>query len=135
MSKQIDRKIYSISELASEFDISTRTIRYYEEIGLINSQREKETQARSYTAQDRTRLKLTLRGKRFGFSLNEIKEMLELYDVDPTEKEQLRRSITLGDKRIAEIDEMIRELEKTKQEMLEFKEKFTQILAERGGSL
>jgi len=72
-----------------------------------------------------------LRGKRFGFSLAEIKEMLDLYDVDPTQKEQLRRAIELGDKRIAEIDEMIRELEQTKQEMLEFRQKFLQILRQK----
>lgn len=127
-------KLYSISELAHEFGISTRTIRYYEEVGLISSQREKDTQPRSYTSRDRTRLKLALRGKRFGFSLAEIKEMLDLYDVDPTEKEQLRRAIELGDKRIAEIDELIRELQQTKQEMLEFRERFMEILMEKGGN-
>ncbi|HHW07290.1 MAG TPA: MerR family DNA-binding transcriptional regulator [Clostridia bacterium] len=126
-----EKKTYTISELAHEFGISTRTIRYYEEVGLINSHREKDTLPRTYTSRDRTRLKLALRGKRFGFSLAEIKEMLDLYDVDPTEKEQLRRAIELGDKRIAEIDEMIRELEETKQEMLEFRQKFLEILREK----
>jgi len=126
-----EKKTYTISELAHEFGISTRTIRYYEEVGLINSHREKETQPRLYTSRDRTRLKLALRGKRFGFSLAEIKEMLDLYDVDPTQKEQLRRAIELGDKRIAEIDEMIRELEQTKQEMLEFRQKFLEILRQK----
>lgn len=132
MDKQKD-KLYSISELAHEFGISTRTIRYYEEVGLISSQREKETQPRTYTSRDRTRLKLALRGKRFGFSLADIKEMLDLYDVDPTEKEQLRRTIELGDKRIAEIDELIRELQQTKQEMLEFRQRFMEILKEKEG--
>lgn len=130
-----DKKTYSISELAQEFGISTRTIRYYEEVGLINSHREKDTLPRMYTSRDRTRLKLTLRGKRFGFSLAEIKEMLDLYDVDPTEKEQLRRTIELGDKRIAEIDEMIRDLEEIKQEMLEFKQRFQEILKQKEGSV
>lgn len=132
MGKQ-DKKTYSISELAQEFGISTRTIRYYEEVGLINSHREKDTLPRMYTSRDRTRLKLTLRGKRFGFSLAEIKEMLDLYDVDPTEKEQLRRAIELGDKRIAEIDEMIRDLEEIKQEMLEFRQRFLELLKEKEG--
>ncbi|NLL17571.1 MAG: MerR family DNA-binding transcriptional regulator [Clostridia bacterium] len=132
MDNQKD-KLFSISELAHEFGISTRTIRYYEEVGLISSQRDKETQPRTYTSRDRARLKLALRGKRFGFSLAEIKEMLDLYDIDPTEKEQLRRSIELGDKRIAEIDEMIRELQQTKQEMLEFRERFMEILMKKEG--
>lgn len=123
-------RMFTISELASEFGISTRTIRYYEEVGLLSPTRNGESTQRLYTRKDRGRLKLILRGKRFGFSLQEIKEMLDLYSVDPSQKEQLRRSIQYGDRRIAEIDEMIHELNLLKEEMLEFRKKFIDIVNE-----
>ncbi len=130
--RAVNGPIYTISELADEFGITTRTIRYYEEVGLLHPLRLDEMQQRLYTPRDRARLKLILRGKRFGFSLSEIKEMLDLYDVDPTQKEQLRRTIEYGDRRIAEIDEMIRDLTMMKEEMLEFRRKFVAMLAEGG---
>ncbi|MCL6635037.1 MAG: MerR family DNA-binding transcriptional regulator [Peptococcaceae bacterium] len=124
------KDIYTISDLASEFGISTRTIRYYEEVGLLSPTRTGESTPRLYTRKDRGRLKLILRGKRFGFTLQEIKEMLDLYSVDPGQKEQLRRTIEYGDRRIAEIDEMIRDLTLLKEEMLEFRKKFIDMLNE-----
>lgn len=126
--------VYTISELAHEFGITTRTIRYYEEVGLLNPRRAGETGQRLYDRRDRARLKLILRGKRFGFTLQEIKEMIELYDVDPSQKEQLRRTIAYGDRRIAEIDEMIRELTLLKEELLEFRRRFVAMLEEKGDS-
>ena len=69
---------YSISELAKEFRISTRSIRYYEDIGLISPTRRGST--RIYSRRDRIRLLLTLRGKRLGFSLAECRELIDLYD-------------------------------------------------------
>jgi len=124
---------YSISQLAYMFGVTPRTIRYYEEVGLLSScQRESETRQRYYDRRARGRLKLILRGKRFGFSLEEIRDMIELYDVDPTEKEQLRRTLDYGDKKIAEIEEMIQELTSIKEEMLELREKFLQKLREMG---
>lgn len=69
---------YSISALAKEFDITTRTIRFYEDIGILSPTRE-GTQ-RVYNQQDRTLLKLTLRGKRLGLSLDECKALFDLYD-------------------------------------------------------
>lgn len=77
-----------IAELAREFDITTRTIRFYEDRGLINPRRVK--QRRVYGARDRVRLKLIMRGKRLGFSLEEIRGMIDIYDVDRTERAQLR---------------------------------------------
>ncbi|ELM3649002.1 MerR family DNA-binding transcriptional regulator, partial [Aeromonas salmonicida subsp. salmonicida] len=67
---------YSISELAHEFDITPRTIRYYEDEGLITPTREGQT--RIYSHKDKIRLKLTLRGKRLGFSLAEIRELFDM---------------------------------------------------------
>jgi len=126
-------RIYTITELANEFGITPRAIRYYEEMGLLTPLRTQETQQRLYDRRDRARLKLILRGKRFGFSLREIKEMLDLYDVDPTQREQLKKTIEYGDRRIQEIEEMIRELEQMKAELLEFKARFQRMLAGEEG--
>ena len=71
-------RTFTISELAKEFDITTRTIRFYEDMGLL--QPERRGTARIFTPADRTTIKLILRGKRLGFSLLESKEMIELYD-------------------------------------------------------
>lgn len=122
-------KIYSISELAAEFGITPRAIRYYEEVGLLTSHRESVHHQRLYDGRARARLKLILRGKRFGFTLSEIKEMIDLYDVDPTQKEQLRQTIAYGDKKVAEIDERIADLQELKAEILEFRQRFQEMLA------
>ena len=79
---------FSISDLAQEFDVTTRTIRYYEAEGLLTPQRRGQT--RVYSQRDRTRLKLILRGKRLGFSLQEIAEIIRLYDEAPGEVGQLQ---------------------------------------------
>jgi DNA-binding transcriptional MerR regulator len=100
---------YTISELSREFNVSTRTIRYYEEIGIIHPLRRDNGQ-RGYTKKDRTRLKLIFRGKKFGFSLAEIKEMIELFDVDPSGEMQLKKTLEYGRKKIDEMNERIREL-------------------------
>ncbi|MGL6606966.1 MerR family transcriptional regulator [Aeromonas hydrophila] len=84
---------YSISELAHEFDITPRTIRYYEDEGLITPTREGQT--RIYSHKDKIRLKLTLRGKRLGFSLAEIRELFDMYDTDRSSKTQLNSMIQL----------------------------------------
>ncbi len=78
---------YSIAQLAKEFDVTTRTIRFYEDKGLISPER--RGQRRVYHPRDRVRLQLVMRGKRLGFSLEEIREMIDLYDADPTEAAQL----------------------------------------------
>ncbi len=83
---------WTIAELAREFDVTTRTIRFYEDKGLISPER--RGQRRIYHPRDKVRLQLVMRGKRLGFSLEEIQEMIDLYDVDPTENAQLRRFIT-----------------------------------------
>ncbi len=80
---------YSISELAQEFDLTTRTIRHYEEEGLLQPQR--QGGQRVYSHGDRTRLKLILRGRRLGFSLPECRELIELYDPLGDNRTQLHR--------------------------------------------
>ena len=79
---------FSISELAREFGITTRTIRFYEEKGLISPRR--EGQKRLYSPADRVRIKLILRGKRIGMTLDESAEVIDMYDPDHNNEEQLR---------------------------------------------
>lgn len=102
-------KNWTIAELAQELEVSTRTIRFYEEKGLISPERTSGNR-RIYTKRDRARLKLILRGKRFGYSLEEIGEMIGMGAVDLDEAEQLVRSLAYGDKKLREIRQRIDEL-------------------------
>lgn len=115
-----EKETYTISELAKEFEISTRTIRYYEELGLLSPQRTSGNQ-RIFTKKDRARLKLIIRGKRLGFSLSEIKEMIEMYDV-AGETEQIRLTLRYGERKLKEIEEKIRELEMLREDLLAIRE-------------
>jgi DNA-binding transcriptional MerR regulator len=83
--------LYSIGDLSREFGVTTRTIRFYEDQGLLTPTR--DGQNRIYQARDRVRLKLILRGKRLGFSLKEINKLIELYDAPEGEAGQLRSFI------------------------------------------
>lgn len=127
-AKDTKDKLYSISELARELDVSTRTFRYYEELGLIQPVTRTKGK-RYYTRSDRAKLKLILRGKRFGFSLQEIKEMIELFYTDSTGRKQLERAIEYGNKKIAQIDEQITELTLLRNELTGYKEMFADKLA------
>src|SRR5688500_17377227 len=107
---------YTISDLAREFEVTTRTIRHYEHEGLLNPAR--EGTARIFSPRDRVRLKLALRGKRLGFSLQEIKELFDLYDVSKDEHHQLEAFLAKLEKRKAileqqreDIEVMLREVE------------------------
>ena len=93
---------YSISDLAKEFDITTRTIRFYEEIGLLSPKRKGST--RVFSSGDRVRLKLIVRGKRIGLSLEESREIIEMYE--PNNKKNDRQIRCLLDK-IGEKQEML----------------------------
>ena len=88
---------YTISELAKEFDVTTRTIRYYEDQGLVSPRREGLN--RVFSQRDRVRLKLALRGKRLGFSLGEIRELFELYDISRDERRQLEEFLSRLERR------------------------------------
>lgn len=83
----VDQKKYSISELSKEFDMTTRTIRFYEDKGLISPAR--QGQHRIYSEHDRVQIKLILRGKRLGLSLKKIQEILSLYDPSSGNLKQL----------------------------------------------
>ncbi len=106
---------YTIGELAQEFDVTTRAIRFYEDQGLLSPTR--NGQARVYSARDRVRLKLVLRGKRLGFSLGEIGEMLDLYDADPSEVGQLQYFLNKLDERRAQLNQQQQDIQVTLKEL------------------
>ena len=109
-------RLYTVTELAKELGMTARAIRFYEDKGLITPQRAGTT--RVYSARDRGRMILILRGKRLGFSLSTIKEYLDLYDTDITQHAQLRLLLASIAKRRAQlvaqrqaIDEALSELD------------------------
>jgi DNA-binding transcriptional MerR regulator len=115
MGEQKAKPVYSIRDLAREFDVTTRTIRFYEGEGLISPARRGQT--RLFSPRDRVRLKLILRGKRLGFSLSEIREIINLYDAAPGEYGQLRFFLgkiaerrALLERQRADIDQTLEEL-------------------------
>ena len=88
-----ERSEFSISELAREFEVTPRAIRFYEDQGLLAPRR--DGQRRIYTPRDRTRLKLTLRGKRLGLTLSEIRELIDMYEPGRDERPQLKRFLAV----------------------------------------
>ncbi|MGE7092624.1 MerR family transcriptional regulator [Lysinibacillus sp. NPDC048646] len=123
----------TIQEVAKEFHVSTRTIRYYEELGLLNPGRS-NTHQRTFSKKEMAKLKLIFRGKRFGFSLDEIKEMVLLFDFDRTGIQQLQRTVAYGEQKMQEIDDKIAELLQMKSELQQlhgmFNEKLTTLKGE-----
>ncbi len=93
MEKRAERVEFSISELAREFDVTPRAIRFYEAEGLLSPRR--DGQRRVYAPRDRTRLKLTLRGKRLGLTLSEIRELIDMYEPGRDERPQLERFLAV----------------------------------------
>lgn len=120
---------YTIRELVDEFDVTPRTIRFYEERGLISPGR--RGSVRVYDARDRTRLKLILRGKRLGFGLEEIREILELYEFEDGEIWQLERCLELGREKVAALERQKQDIEATLQEILGFGEHFAALIEEK----
>ncbi|MBL6426482.1 MULTISPECIES: MerR family DNA-binding transcriptional regulator [Maritimibacter] len=107
--------LMTIREMCDHFGVTARTLRFYEQKELLSPIR--EGQKRLFTRRDRARLKLILRGKRFGFPLEEIRQLLDLYDVGDQQLTQYTRTITLAETHLnelkaqrAELDEAIREL-------------------------
>ena len=100
---------YSISELAREFDITTRTIRFYEDKGLLSPARRGQT--RVYSPEDRVRLKLILRGKRLGFSLDESREIIDMYDPAHGNVEQLQRLLERIEQQRAQLQQQLRDIQ------------------------
>jgi len=121
--------LLSISELADELDISTRSIRFYEEKGLILPKRTKGNH-RVYNKRDRARLKLILRGKRLGYSLEEISEMIGLANFNMEEEQQLKKTFAYGKKKLIEINERMQELQILKEDLLAIQQKIANRMEE-----
>jgi len=105
------KEFYTISDLAKEFDVTTRTIRFYEDQNLISPLR--EGTRRLFRPRDRTRLKLILRGKRLGFTLAEISEIVDMYDAAPGEVGQLNLLISKIEGRRAQLQQQMQDIEAT----------------------
>jgi DNA-binding transcriptional MerR regulator len=97
------REVFTIRDLAKEFDVSARTLRFYEEKGLLAPRRNGEK--RLYSRRDRTRLRYVLMGKRVGFSLQEVREMLDLYDLGDGQRTQLQVALAKFQERAAGLEE------------------------------
>lgn len=110
-----DDQTYTITELAREFDITPRAIRFYEDQGLLTPAR--AGRARVYTKADRTRLKLTLRGKRLGLSLAEIRELLDMYGGVRNSAPQLQRFLKVLAVRRAAMEQQRRDIEAVLEEI------------------
>ena len=114
-------RTYSITELAREFDITTRTIRFYEDLGLLTPAR--EGQKRIYTPRDRVFLKLILRGKRLGFTLTESRTLIEMYDPDSDNQHQLRSMLKMLDDKELLLDQQLNDIKVMKLELQEARER------------
>jgi DNA-binding transcriptional MerR regulator len=117
---------FTITELAREFAITPRAIRHYEDQGLILPQR--EGQQRVYSKRDRTRLRLTLRGRRLGLTLAEIKELIDMYDAAPDESSQLVKLLAVLDKRRAALEQQREDIEAVLTELVDFEQQCREIL-------
>ncbi len=119
---------YSISQLATEFDVTTRTIRFYEEKGLISPARSGAN--RVYSAADRTKLKLILRGKRLGFTLDESRDIIELYDPTSGNTEQLMKLRDRIAQQRAQLDHQMLDLKAMIVDLEDSQDKCLQALAD-----
>jgi DNA-binding transcriptional MerR regulator len=117
---------WSITDLASEFDVTLRTIRHYEDIGLITPERRRT--ARVFHPRDRVRLALVLRGKRLGFSLEEIATIVNMYDAEPGEAGQLRYLLDQIATRRQELEQRRRDIEQTLAELADVEQRCHQDL-------
>ena len=116
-SSDLAPKMFTIGDLARELDISTRTIRYYEERGLLNPQRTERAQQRLYTPRDRVRLKLLLRARGLGFALDDIRELFEIYDATHDERRQEERLRLMILERLGQIESQLRDLTDLRDEL------------------
>ena len=124
------REYYSISELTKEFDISTRTLRFYEDEGLIQPVRRGRT--RLFRPSDRHLVRQILRGKRLGFSINEIREIIQIYKEPPGEVGQLKLLIARINEKKDDLRQKRRDLEETLAELDQAEESCVERLAELG---
>jgi DNA-binding transcriptional MerR regulator len=123
----LDEETWTISALAEEFRVTLRTIRHYEDVGLLTPERRGTT--RVFHARDRIRLRLILRGKRLGFSLPEIRTIVNMYDEQPGESGQLHYLLDQIEVRRAELDQLRRDIDETMTELAEVETRCREDLA------
>ncbi|RYF58673.1 MULTISPECIES: MerR family DNA-binding transcriptional regulator [unclassified Acidovorax] len=121
---------YTISDLAKEFDLTTRAMRFYEDMGLLQPERTGPGgRNREYSARDRTRLRLTLRAKRLGLSLTEAKEIIDLYDSPRDTGVQLRRFLDVLGQHRKQLEEQMADLQANLDEVREHEKEARALLA------
>jgi DNA-binding transcriptional MerR regulator len=125
-------RLYSIGDLAEELAITTRAIRFYEAKGLIAPVR--RGAQRSYSRRDRARLKLILRGKNLGFTLEEVAQYLKLYDADPSQIAQTQMLLTRVEGAIDDLQAKRADIERTLKELKEIRAQCTEHLGASGGT-
>ena len=129
-SGEKDRAELSIGELAREFDVTPRAIRFYEDQGLLAPRR--DGQRRIYTQRERTRLKLTLRGKRLGLSLSEIRELIDMYEPGRDERPQLERFLAALQSHRAALEQQRTDIEAQLSEITAFEKRVRKQLGRPG---
>jgi DNA-binding transcriptional MerR regulator len=127
-----DERHFTIRDLADEFGCTHRTIRFYEDQGLLKPRR--EGLARIFSHRDRTRLSLILRGRRLGFSIAEIAEMLNLYDADPGHVRQLKLALEKGRTRLAQLERQRADIESAIAELRELESVVVEKLRQQGAT-
>jgi DNA-binding transcriptional MerR regulator len=118
---------YTISELAREFDLTTRAIRFYEDCELLSPQRSGRN--RVYSARDRTRLKLTLRGKRLGLTLAEVKELVDMYESPRDTQPQLKKFLVVLAAHREQLEQQLADLHATLDEVRAHEKEARRLLA------
>lgn len=126
MADQTSEPRLSFKEMCSRFDVTPRTLRYYEYIELLFP--EKEGRARFYSPREVARMTLILRGRKYGFSLEEIRQWLLIYDRQGTEV-QMRRFLEMADRRLGEMDEERRQIEANMDELRQLREETSRTLS------
>ena len=124
---------YTISDLAKEFDLTTRAIRFYEDMGLLQPERTGPGgRNRTYSPRDRTRLKLTLRAKRLGLSLTEAKEIIDLYDSPRDTNVQLQKFLDVLAQHRRQLEGQMADLQANLDEVKEHEKEARALLAKAG---
>lgn len=121
---------YSIGDLSREFDITPRAIRFYEDHGLLAPRR--DGQRRIYSGRDRTRLKLTLRGKRLGLSLSEVRELIDMYEPGSDQRPQLERFLAVMENHRASLLGQRADIDAQLEEIAAFEARIRKQLQKRG---
>ena len=124
------REVFTIRDLTKELGVSARTLRFYEEKGLVDPRR--RGQERLYSRRDRARLKYVLMGKTVGFSLEEVREMLDLYDLGDGQVTQLKVALAKFRERIARLERQKGDIDRAIAELMRAREATKEKLAMRG---